>query len=71
MVADDLPVSDNWNFYLVADELPVSNRGLVGIVSWDFYLVADELPVSDRVGISIWLLMTCLLVTELEFLFGG
>ena len=34
-------------------------------------MVADESPVSDRVGISIWWLMTCLLVTELEFLFGG
>ena len=32
--------------------------------------MADELPVSDRVGISIWW-MNCLLVTELEFLFGG
>ena len=33
--------------------------------------MVDELPVSDRVGISIWWLMNCLLVTEFEFLFGG
>ena len=48
----------------MADDLPVSK-------SLNFYLVTDDLPVSDRVGISIWWLMTCLLVTELEFLFGG
>ena len=29
--------------------------------------MVDELLVSDRVGISIWWLITCLLVTELEF----
>ena len=34
-------------------------------------MVAGDLPVSDRVGISIWWLMNCLSVTELEFLFGG
>ena len=44
----------------MVDELPVS----------DIYLAADDLPVSDKVGISIWWLVTCLLVTELEFLFG-
>ena len=33
--------------------------------------MVDDLPVSDRTGISIWWLMILLLVTELEFLFGG
>ena len=33
--------------------------------------MAGYLPVNDRVGISIWWLVTCLLVTEFEFLFGG